>query len=468
MVIQFTATLRIQTLILCPLLWIGLAQAQLPPNVEILHEFNGGATGTRPDSSVIQTPDGSLVGVSFPLNAESANPGYLYEISPAGEFATLREFPADGSQGGVAFSSRPSSIMQAGDEAFYGTFPTGGPNGGGTVYRVSPTGDYRLLYAFEQDAFSPTGPLVEAYDGNLYGVVRQGPGNYHGAIFRVGLDGSFSYVYYFTDSPPNGPTSALAMDSQGILYGTLCGKSLCGLYKFDPAANMVTLLATVSNFVELGDGFPVIGPDSRAYFGEAESIWCNCPYGAIDSIGLGGSPLAIDYSYTNTYAANGLTLGADGKFYSVNASGSRSNGFQVDLASQTQAVSSLSGVGTIAAGNLTQISNGSFAGATEKGGSGGASAGTVFLWDAAAPKPAPAILGFQPSIARVGQSVTIWGKDFVGTTGVSINGTPASFKTAASGFVSLLVPQEATSGTISISNQGGTTTSINVLTVEAE
>src|SRR5579863_10278868 len=70
-------------------------------------------------------------------------------------------------------------LVQASDGNFYGTTVTGtsNGNGGGTVFKISPTGHFTLLNTFVADGngnFSngkgPVGGLVEGKDGFLYGT----------------------------------------------------------------------------------------------------------------------------------------------------------------------------------------------------------------------------------------------------------------------------------------------------------
>jgi hypothetical protein len=61
----------------------------------------------------------------------------------------------------------------------------------------------------------------------------------------------------------------------------------------------------------------------------------------------------------------------------------------------------------------------------------------------------------QPS-GQVGQTIMILGQGFTGTTGVSFNGTAASFNVMSDTFLKAVVPSGATSGSISVTTPGGT------------
>ncbi|NMO18806.1 IPT/TIG domain-containing protein, partial [Pyxidicoccus fallax] len=79
---------------------------------------------------------------------------------------------------------------------------------------------------------------------------------------------------------------------------------------------------------------------------------------------------------------------------------------------------------------------------------------------------APFITEFTPdSGGPGGTSVTVRGGCFTGTTQVRLNGTPARFWVSTDAFLSLTVPEGATSGPISVRNALGTATSSRSFTV---
>ncbi|MCD6051087.1 MAG: domain, repeat protein, partial [Verrucomicrobia bacterium] len=76
----------------------------------------------------------------------------------------------------------------------------------------------------------------------------------------------------------------------------------------------------------------------------------------------------------------------------------------------------------------------------------------------------PVIRSFTPTVASVGQSVTIDGGDFTGVTNVLFNGQPAaSFALTALNQVQATIPATATTGLIKVQTPGGTATSTNNL-----
>jgi hypothetical protein len=85
--------------------------------------------------------------------------------------------------------------------------------------------------------------------------------------------------------------------------------------------------------------------------------------------------------------------------------------------------------------------------------------GTVWRLDAGLPAPAAAVAAFTPTSGVVGSKVTIRGSNFIGTTAVTFNGLSAAFKVLNVQFITATVPVGATSGSITVTNAGGSTVS---------
>jgi uncharacterized repeat protein (TIGR03803 family) len=82
--------------------------------------------------------------------------------------------------------------MEAGDGNLYGTTVLGGSHDQGTIYRLTPAGEFTTMYSFGPTGFSqynayPFGPLLEGTDGNLYGT-SYGLGG--GTVYGMTPDGT--------------------------------------------------------------------------------------------------------------------------------------------------------------------------------------------------------------------------------------------------------------------------------------
>jgi len=98
--------------------------------------------------------------------------GFAFKVSGS-SFYTLHNFTGDDG------ANPRSELLQASDGNFYGTTVNGGnsncQDGCGTIFRISPNGDFTSLYKFCSqsncaDGANPYSALVQGSDGNLYGT----------------------------------------------------------------------------------------------------------------------------------------------------------------------------------------------------------------------------------------------------------------------------------------------------------
>ena len=81
------------------------------------------------------------------------------------------------------------------------------------------------------------------------------------------------------------------------------------------------------------------------------------------------------------------------------------------------------------------------------------------------PGPAPEILSFSPTAGAHGATILIYGANFTGTSEVRFNDLGASFVVESDTRIRAQVPAGASSGPISVTNPGGTATSVESFTV---
>jgi uncharacterized protein YmfQ (DUF2313 family) len=89
---------------------------------------------------------------------------------------------------------------------------------------------------------------------------------------------------------------------------------------------------------------------------------------------------------------------------------------------------------------------------------------TTFYYKAT-PVVTPTIISFSPSSGYAGQSVTITGSDFRAISSVRFNNAQATFTVVSPTQISAVIPANATTGIISVSNTGGTASSTSNFTV---
>jgi len=157
--------------------------------------------------------------------------GVAFQMTPHGDgtwtYHVMHRFDSFKGDGYLPYGS----ITVDGNGGAYGTTTHGGPNGGGTVFKLTPAGKGRWketqIYTFPNGDYGtgPGGNLLFDKAGNLYGTA----GSFLycngacGLVFKLTprKNGKWNYtvVHHFnmTDGDyPNG----LTMDSQGNLYGT--------------------------------------------------------------------------------------------------------------------------------------------------------------------------------------------------------------------------------------------------------
>lgn len=191
---------------------------RMMPNgtVTVLHSFAGGSDGAHPGGTLLTAGDAyyGTAGGGIP------NRGIIFKLTADGQVTTLHEF-----QGGPGDGSGPSSLqLLASDGNFYGTSIGGGEHGEGTIFRMSPAGDVEIVYSFPGgfDGEWP-GDLIQTSDGNFYGSASGGYSSPLvsglGILFRMTLDSQVTILHRFTDVDGNGP-GGLVQGLDGNLYGT--------------------------------------------------------------------------------------------------------------------------------------------------------------------------------------------------------------------------------------------------------
>ena len=171
--------------------------------------------------ALMQASNGNFYGVTS--NFGLYNNGTIFEFSRSGVFTVLYSFcpQSNCSDGG---SQPRSGLMQASNGNLYGTTFTGGANGNGTVYEISPAGLFRTIHDFCTqslcaDGASPSAGLVEDAHGNFYGTTYYGGANSFGSVFEITAAGQFIVLHSFDNTAGSYPSSALILASDGNLYG---------------------------------------------------------------------------------------------------------------------------------------------------------------------------------------------------------------------------------------------------------
>lgn len=210
------------------------------PSLEtVLHSFNG-ADGAMPFSGLLLASDGKYYGTTIGSNSG----GTIYSIDTAGNFTLLYTFP-----GGAGGAAPYGGLIQLSDGSFYGTTASGGTSNNGTIFRMVLGNNPAILHSFSGagEGAQPFGGLCLATDGFLYGTTSSGGPNGGGTAYRIATDGSqFSLLHSFPSNPAEGtnPQAAMTQGFDGFLYATTLngGTSNQGtIFKMDTSGNVIVL-----------------------------------------------------------------------------------------------------------------------------------------------------------------------------------------------------------------------------------
>ena len=247
----------------------ALSQSQF----RVLYDFNG-PDGSWPQSLMFDS-SGNLYGTTaFGGNSNrdcnSMGCGTVFELvrNADGSFSetVLYAFCSVGSNCSDGYNPNTALVFDAAGNLF-GTTESGGANGGGEVYELTPTGQggawsLSVLYSFCAsspcaDGEGPSGAMAVDASGNLYGATDSGGSGFHGTVFELspplqqGGPWTESVLYDFC-SDMNGqqcldgyqPIGGVTLNSLGNLYGTTgtggrysraCGEGCGTVYELSPS-----------------------------------------------------------------------------------------------------------------------------------------------------------------------------------------------------------------------------------------
>ena len=477
-------------------LWLATASAATAQSFTVLANFNSN-NGSQPEASLVQGPDGNLYGTTYYGGANAIGDcqpvgcGTVFRVTPDGQLTTLYSFCA---RRNCADGYEPVGALALGtDGNFYGTTASGIDSGFSTVFRITPGGKLKTLYNFCNqdcaDGSQATGGLVQGSDGNFYGTTGGG-GVYNtqcpsgcGTVFKITPQGVLTTLYSFTGATDGGsPVAGLILGNDGNFYGTTnqggaihnpqCASYGCGTVFKITADGVLTTIFRFTGVNGLFPEAPLVQASDGTFYGTTD-------YGGSGS-GLYGTvfratstdQLKTLYDFCTLYncadGANptaGLVQATDGNFYGT-TSGADYFGSVPGTIFRMTPHGRLATIHTFCArtncadgyapfAGLLQATDGNLYGTADGGGtstncSGGC--GTVFRLSV----DLPPFVSFVRSFGKVGQTVEILGQGFTETTGVSFNGTPATFTVSQDTFLTATVPAGATTGPVTVTTPSGT------------
>ena len=300
----------------------------------VLHSFTGGSDGGVPVAGLIQASDGNFYGDT--KYGGSSGCGNVFKVTAGGTITSLHVFA-----GGAHDGCQPSGpLVQAADGNFYGTTFTGGSPNFGTVFKITAAGAVTILHTFCTqsgcpDGYNPATGLVQGSDGNLYGETLFGGPNGYGSVFKITTSGTLTTLYSFNSADGSEPAGGLVQGSDGDFYGTTSMGGASGadgtVFKMTSSGSLTTLYnfcaqprcadggAPNDKLVQASDGNfygTTVGGGANGY-GTVFAITSDGAYSVLYSFCSVGGTGCTDGAYP--YA--GLIQTSDGKLYGVTTQG---------------------------------------------------------------------------------------------------------------------------------------------------
>lgn len=448
-----------------------------------LHTF-AASSGLSPTGGVAQGSNGNFFGMSSDA---------FFETTAGGTVTVLHHICqttcADG-------ANAIGGLILGADGDFYGVTEAGGAIKGldtnyGTAFRLTSNGVLTTLATFDAPVTgaNPVAALISGANGDFYGTTRQDGttskgGQGGGTVFKLSPSGALTTLYTFCSEGPGyspgylqgiyncwdgvRPESAVVQAGNGNIYGTtLAGGTggLSGPCEYAPYLGCGTIfelspsgkLTTLHNFQGGTDGaYP-----NGVIQGSDGNLYGTTGTGTVFKVTTAGVFTTL-YAFDETppslsIPTPGATLveGSDGKFYGTTIEGTTFDSgtiFSITSNGELRTLHRFGSAGDLGVnpvGNLIQGTDGTFYGTTT--GDTLADAGTVFSLS----------VGLRPFVktettsGKVGSAVTILGTDLAHTTSVTFNGTSAEFKIVSSSELATSVPKAATTGKVEVKTPSG-------------
>ena len=278
--------------------------------ITTLHSFDG-KDGAHPGNLALGG-DGNFYGTTYST---------VFKMTSSGSFKTLIQPRGSGSH----------ALMRATDGNFYGTTAYGGDFGGGTAFKVSPSGILTTLASFGATTNIgnvPAAGFVEGRNGEFYGTTTIGGAGGGGTIFKMTPGGRLTTLVSFNQNPmfsQNGSEpSSLIQGADGYFYGTTSmGGAPQGMPNYSDFGTVFKMtpkgvLTTLASFDGTNGANPrdlIRGRDGN-YYGITMSMVIGAGPATVFKITPAGDLTTLfSFGGTNGNTPYNLLQGKDGNFY---------------------------------------------------------------------------------------------------------------------------------------------------------
>lgn len=279
-----------------------------------------GANGQSPQATLVMDSNGNLFGTTRAGGAN--NDGTVFELSSGSRsITTLASF--SGADGRNPIS--PLTLDAAGN--LFGTTPSGGSSGDGTVFEIPSGGSLTTLASFNgANGSAPAGGLIQDAAGNLYGTAGTGGAQNDGEVYEIASAGNaITPIASFSGTDGSNPQGSLAIDSSGDLFGTahVGGAGDDGtVFEIARGSNAIT---TIAAFSGVNGSLPTgLTGDGNGNFFAITSAGGGFGLGTLDRVLQGGNanvpgyfnavmgrttlpPVVVGGAFVYSFATVGLT-----------------------------------------------------------------------------------------------------------------------------------------------------------------
>jgi uncharacterized repeat protein (TIGR03803 family) len=215
------------------ILLAGMTLSAKAQTFSVLHQFNQPGDGAFSEGSVLRDAAGNIFGTT-------TNPGIMFKINRQGQESVFAFF-----NGGELGIFPTGALTQDAAGNIYG-IAEGGTGGAGTLYKVSPTGQGTVLFAFQggltnTDPKLPAGGVLLGANGDIFGAAQFGNSQACeigcGSIFRLDSAHQLHSLHNFTGrADGSNPIGPLVRDADGNLFGVAQsgGRRLCPEFFLTP------------------------------------------------------------------------------------------------------------------------------------------------------------------------------------------------------------------------------------------
>ncbi len=247
--------------------------------------------------------------------------GTMFSITPSGNLSVVSNLNS------TYVAAPEGSLLYASDGNFYASSYEGGWDDSCTIWCCSAYGGIRTvidLFSIWGNSDPEGNSLIQAMDGNMYGMVTLG-GDGYGVLFQLGLNGQYSALHFFTGADGYAPYGSLIQAPDGSFWGMTSSGGNTG------AGNIFTYtlsggVTSVYSFVSGTDGSAPYGDLLLANDGNFYGLTYSggkYNYGTLFRYSQSGTfTKLVDFNDTNgAHPFGSLIQASDGNLYGLTSNG---------------------------------------------------------------------------------------------------------------------------------------------------